>query len=249
MNNLTDFIKNQFNRDVKIYEYQGEELRENQDLINFNNKEYIFEFIDNSITTSFNGYCYAFYQNNLDFLVLENILFNLYTDIEIKNFDNYVIITSKFELDLNNETPFIIESESYRSTFVVNLGYIKNIDSFNTRISLSNNLVAILNKTKIRNNYITLNDLFIFDYIEIINEYNNKHIDSNILNNLDKNLLNTGISFIENDLNLTKTSNALFLHRNTLLYRLEKIKETINLDLRQFKDAFIFYINVKYLHK
>ncbi|MPM74597.1 hypothetical protein SDC9_121585 [bioreactor metagenome] len=62
---------------------------------------------------------------------------------------------------------------------------------------------------------------------------------------MDKNLLHTGISFIENDLNISKTSSYLFLHRNTLIYRLEKIKEILGLDIKTFKDAFIFYISIK----
>lgn len=77
---------------------------------------------------------------------------------------------------------------------------------------------------------------------------NNKQILPNKIwyyKNIDKNLLTTGINFIENDLNISKTSNMLFLHRNTLIYRLEKIKEYLNLDLKNFKDAFIFYLSVK----
>ena len=73
----------------------------------------------------------------------------------------------------------------------------------------------------------------------------NTIISKNDIKNIDKNLLTTGINFIENDLNISKTSNMLFLHRNTLIYRLEKIKEYLNLDLKNFKDAFIFYLSVK----
>ena len=65
------------------------------------------------------------------------------------------------------------------------------------------------------------------------------------IKNIDENLLSTGIHFIENGLNISKTSSILFLHRNTLIYRLEKIKECLNLDLKNFKDAFIFYLSVK----
>ena len=66
-----------------------------------------------------------------------------------------------------------------------------------------------------------------------------------IIKNMDKTLLTTGINFVENGLNISKTSSILFLHRNTLIYRLEKIKEYLNLDLKNFKDAFVFYLSVK----
>ncbi len=48
--------------------------------------------------------------------------------------------------------------------------------------------------------------------------------------------------FFENDLNLTAASRQLFIHRNTLNYRLDKIKKDFGLDLRCFRDAVIFRI-------
>ena len=43
--------------------------------------------------------------------------------------------------------------------------------------------------------------------------------------------------FFENSLNVSETSRKLFVHRNTLVYRLEKIKKLTGLDLREFDDA------------
>ena len=47
--------------------------------------------------------------------------------------------------------------------------------------------------------------------------------------------LTTVYQFMENDLNLSETSRQLFVHRNTLVYRLEKLQKTIGLDIRQFE--------------
>ena len=54
--------------------------------------------------------------------------------------------------------------------------------------------------------------------------------------------LTTVYQFMENDLNLSETSRQLFVHRNTLVYRLEKLQKTIGLDIRQFEDAMTFKI-------
>ena len=59
---------------------------------------------------------------------------------------------------------------------------------------------------------------------------------------LDEEILTTVYQFIENDLNLSETSRQLFVHRNTLVYRLEKLQKTIGLDIRQFEDAMTFKI-------
>ena len=55
-------------------------------------------------------------------------------------------------------------------------------------------------------------------------------------------MLETVRVFFRNDLNLTAASKQLFIHRNTLNYRLDKIKKETGLDLRSFEDAVIFRI-------
>ena len=46
--------------------------------------------------------------------------------------------------------------------------------------------------------------------------------------------------FFEKDLNLSDTARQLYIHRNTLTYRLDKIAKIIGLDLRHFDDAVTF---------
>lgn len=53
-------------------------------------------------------------------------------------------------------------------------------------------------------------------------------------------LLETVRVFFMNDLNLTATAKQLFIHRNTLNYRLDKIQKIYGLDVRSFKDAVVF---------
>ena len=59
---------------------------------------------------------------------------------------------------------------------------------------------------------------------------------------LDKETLFTIHKFFENNLNVSETSRKLFVHRNTLVYRLEKIKKLTGLDLREFDDAITFKV-------
>ena len=55
-------------------------------------------------------------------------------------------------------------------------------------------------------------------------------------------LMETVQVFFQNDLNLTAASRQLFIHRNTLNYRLDKIKKIYGLDLRSFSDAAVFKV-------
>lgn len=59
---------------------------------------------------------------------------------------------------------------------------------------------------------------------------------------LDQETLFTIQRFFENNLNVSETSRKLFVHRNTLVYRLEKIKKLTGLDLREFEDAIVFKV-------
>ena len=59
---------------------------------------------------------------------------------------------------------------------------------------------------------------------------------------LDQETLFTINKFFENNLNVSETSRKLFVHRNTLVYRLEKIRKMTGLDLREFDHAIVFKV-------
>ena len=66
----------------------------------------------------------------------------------------------------------------------------------------------------------------------------------------DEELLTTINKFFENSLNVSETSSQLYIHRNTLVYRLDKLQKSTGLDLRVFEDAITFKIAlmvVKYM--
>ncbi len=62
------------------------------------------------------------------------------------------------------------------------------------------------------------------------------------IDSLDQETLFTIQRFFENNLNVSETSRKLFVHRNTLVYRLEKIRKITGLDLREFDHAIVFKI-------
>ena len=71
------------------------------------------------------------------------------------------------------------------------------------------------------------------------------------LETLDRETLMTIQCFFENNLNVSETSRKLFVHRNTLVYRLEKIRKLTGLDLREFEHAITFKVALmvrKYLN-
>lgn len=65
---------------------------------------------------------------------------------------------------------------------------------------------------------------------------------SNVPSELDDETLTTINKFFENNLNVSETSRQLYVHRNTLVYRIEKLEASTGLDIRRFEDALTFKI-------
>lgn len=59
---------------------------------------------------------------------------------------------------------------------------------------------------------------------------------------LDDETMVTIQKFFENSLNISETARQLYIHRNTLVYRLERLEKMIGLDIRKFEDAMTFKI-------
>lgn len=69
---------------------------------------------------------------------------------------------------------------------------------------------------------------------EIFGDHTPDEIDDETITTINK--------FFENNLNVSETSRQLFVHRNTLVYRIEKLQKSIGLDIRTFDDALTFKI-------
>lgn len=76
---------------------------------------------------------------------------------------------------------------------------------------------------------------------ELINEYKKLFLIKSVNTLLtDEDLVKTAVLFYENNLNISTASKVGFMHRNTLIYRLDKIQKLIGLDIRNFNDAVVF---------
>ncbi len=62
------------------------------------------------------------------------------------------------------------------------------------------------------------------------------------IDDLDEETMITIKKFFENNLNVSETARKLYVHRNTLVYRLDKIQKITGMDLRTFDHAIIFKV-------
>ena len=78
--------------------------------------------------------------------------------------------------------------------------------------------------------------------ISLCEMFLNEVFKGNAQEQFDKETLMTVNAFFENNLNISETARQMYLHRNTLGYRLEKIMKTTGLDVKKFDDALTFKI-------
>ena len=108
-----------------------------------------------------------------------------------------------------------------------------------SKIIHSKNNIYEFNKLLLANIFLNIKKEKNLNYLENIFQKNNRY-------KLDKELLNSALIFFENNLNISEAAIKLYIHRNTLVYRLKKIKSITGYDIRKFNDAVNFYLNYLY---
>lgn len=248
MKDLIEFFENQIGKKINLYKFKEDDIiKENQQVVAWNNQKYIIELIEEDEINNFKGNFYLIHQKNINKDLLNEILTTLYEDVNIINYKgNYILNTKNLDL-INKDTPQIIETESYEKTYIINLGEIKSKDEFDLKIELISKLRKYITIENSGRKYFNIFDLALYNMIELCGTdiiYKNL-FNYNLIDKVDNLVLETGIAFIENGFNISKTSNNIYLHRNTLIYRLEKIKDTLGMDIKNFNEACIYYIIVK----
>ncbi|MBN2557776.1 MAG: helix-turn-helix domain-containing protein [Clostridia bacterium] len=75
---------------------------------------------------------------------------------------------------------------------------------------------------------------------KVLEEFLRESISKKTFELLDDEIIKTVRSFFKNNLNISETARRMYLHRNTLVYRIEKVQKLTGLDLRNFDDAVSF---------
>ncbi|SKC38248.1 PucR family transcriptional regulator [Maledivibacter halophilus] len=198
-------------------------------------------------------------EDNID--DVENIISNIYPEEIVIRLDGNTLAFIKIigNDEYNDEIPRNIYDTIFSELLyepIIGVGTtVQNIIELNESYKRANILIK-LGKKFINNNKI-------YDYDDLLLPIVIDKLDINSLKDLikssdynleeilaDNELLLTADKFLENSLNISDTARKLYIHRNTLIYRLNKIENITGLDLRIFKDAVNFSIlmtGMKYL--
>lgn len=177
-------------------------------------------------------------RNYEDSKMLINIIRNLLgVNTKIKEGNDYIIVYH----DYKNDEDIIRILNSLSDDLMTS--FISYISSDFDEIKLANELEIILP--------IFMNNDFkagVYNFKSLLLQKPIIHNKREVLNYI---LDSTGVGeefikgFAENDLNVSKASKAMFIHRNTMIYKLDKLKEISGFDLRIFIDAYILYMLIQ----
>lgn len=153
-----------------------------------------------------------------------------YKDVVIyvfKDYDELMLeeAVKAYMFDLNNFFKCFISKEIDEKNIVSNYEMIY-------KYFLSAKKKEIYHEAELLDEWIYLNDNDLKK--EILGPYYN-----------DLEMQNIIIAFINNDLNILKTANDLYMHRNTLINKLDKFFKLTGYDLRKFKDSYLIYSLIK----
>ncbi len=182
-------------------------------------------------------YFHFIYKGKLDKNQLETILINNYhKKLEVKYFDdNYgLIITSNdFYEVLLNIHPIMV------SDLDCNITFLASFENGN----LSKKALKIAD-FKFPNTVNNLSTIYLYSILNPVGENLTFYLD-NIFNNIDYELIQTGLTFVQCGMNACLASRQLYIHRNTFNYRLKSFIDITKLDIRDFDNAMVFNLYQK----
>ncbi len=109
-----------------------------------------------------------------------------------------------------------------RTAYITGCKFDENGEVYNYKDYIFVKMLEELPKYKLR------------DYLDVLIDDNSKSVLA------DSELVSTAEGFLNSSLNVSETSRKLYIHRNTLMYRLDKIERNTGLDVRNFPDALTF---------
>lgn len=177
-----------------------------------------------------------------------DILKNIYNDIDIiiMNYDETIILIGAFE-DINEHVSSISETiyVSLYEKCYISYCYIKDYELLSAAYNDNIYKINLAKKYKLSSKIFGQNSLLFEKIMDNLKEETKVKILEDFdggFSKLDEDMMKTVEIFFRLDLNLSEAAKSLYVHRNTLIYRLDKIQKYTGYDIRKFNEATLFKI-------
>lgn len=174
--------------------------------------------------------------------------------------DEIVLIIKEKEEEESSVTPYelqsLLEAEALTSIRITVGNLITHLSEFHLSYVQMNELTELVHEFKQKTQVIYFDSMFFPLMIKRIrmllksSEADSREkllmetlLKQNIRPVNDQELEQTALVFFENNLNISETANELYIHRNTLIYRLNKLESITGFDIRKFNDAMHYFMS------
>lgn len=161
---------------------------------------------------------------------------------KISKLDDYESVehTAQIIVDMLNSEAMLATKVAYGTV----VGGLKEVSKSykEAKMSLDVGKIFYSEKTIIAYNTLGIGRLIYQLPVNLCRIFLNEVFGEHVLDDIDEETLATVQQFLDNNLNVSETSRQLFVHRNTLVYRIEKLHQATGLDIRTFEDAMTFKI-------
>ncbi len=185
----------------------------------------------------YNQYILIKYQNVLSSDIKDFFKNFLGNKIEIKDDNNIITICHSYDN----------EEEIFEALSGLVVDYDTKLYAYTSRMDFNETNYNIIKdyflKEELKENVYNEHKFI----LELVLKGKTKDLDKVVLSSYynDINMIETLKAFIENDMNTSKTANAIYMHRNTLINKLDRFTKITGYDIKKFCDAFIIYHLIK----
>lgn len=175
-----------------------------------------------------------------------DILKNIYNDagVVVLRYEDTIILIGVFE-DIKEHVSSISETicvSLYEKSYI-SYCHIENYEFLNSLYNKNIYRINLAKKYKLSYMIFGENSLLFEEIMDNLKEETKEKILNDFnegFSKLDEDMIKTIEIFFKLDLNLSEASKGLYVHRNTLIYRLDKIQKYTGYDIRKFNDATLF---------
>ena len=195
------------------------------------------KYLSNKIKPNYPYYKFFILNTSKYTYEIIDILKDVIGEAEVVSYEGYSIIFYFSNIDFDFKSLIkTINDDFYTDAHLFESGKIQFGDA-----TEFHKLLDIYNKAGL-NKFTYASNKNILAYL-INNKEQARDLAPILLNKMvrDESLLMLANAMFENDLNISLTAKNTYMHRNTVNYKIEQIKDETNLDIRKFKDAVIMY--------
>ena len=195
------------------------------------------KYLSNKIKPNYPYYKFFILNTSKYTYEIIDILKDVIGEAEVVSYEEYSVIFYFNKIDFDFKSLIkTINDDFYADAHLFESGKIQFGDA-----SEFHKLLDIYNKAEL-SKYTYTSNKNILVYLTSCKEQA-KDLAPVVLNKMvkDESLLMLANAMFENDLNISMTAKNTYMHRNTVNYKLEQIKDETGLDIRRFKDAVIMY--------